>query len=106
MAALSAWRLAMNRRHFILGSALALPFECYAQVPTGGWTVIPTIIILSAENDARLPLVHEAVDFWNRSFAELGSAFRLGKVTQITGALPVDELKARSATAVSPASPE
>jgi hypothetical protein len=96
----------MKRRHFILGLAVTLPSVCHAQVPTGAWTVVPTIVIVSAENDARLPLVHEAVDFWNRSFAELGSAFRLGKVTQTTGALPVDELKARSATAVSPASRE
>ena len=44
----------------------------------------------------RVPLVQDAVAFWNRSFAELGSAFRLGPVTQATGAVPVDELRALS----------
>src|ERR1700730_1231891 len=96
----------MKRRHFILGLAVTLPSVCRAQAHTGAWAVVPTIVIVSAENDARLPLVHEAVDFWNRSFAELGAAFRLGKVTQTTGALPVDGLKSRSATADSPAPPE
>jgi hypothetical protein len=69
---------------------------------SAAWTVVPTIAIVSTENEARLPLVHEAVDFWNRSFAELGSAFRLGEVTQTTGVFPVDELKVLSATVVSP----
>jgi Dual-action HEIGH metallo-peptidase len=100
----------INRRHFILGLAVTFPSPVRVSragpVPASAWPVVPSIVIVSAENDVRLPLVHEAVDFWNRSFAELGSAFRLGKVTQITGALPVDELKALSASAVSPTSSE
>src|SRR3954454_12594579 len=91
----------MKRRDFALGLASLsfLPAVCHAQLlsPRAAWTVVPTIAIVSTKNDARLPLVHEAVDFWNRSFAEFGSAFRLGEVTQTTGAFPVDELKALSA---------
>jgi hypothetical protein len=43
-----------------------------------------------------LPPVQDAVAFWNRSFAELGSAFRLGPVSQAAGAVPADELRALS----------
>jgi hypothetical protein len=63
-----------------------------------GWTQVPSVLVLAAESDARLTLVRDAVYFWNRSLAEIGSAFRLGTVTQTTGELPVDELKALSAT--------
>ena len=97
----------MKRRDFTLSLAVTLLSSFRVSragpVPASAiWTVVPTIAIVSTDNDARLPLVHEAVDFWNRSFAELGSVFRLGEVTQIAGALPVDELKALSALVVSP----
>jgi len=94
--------------HLILGLALLLPLSCQAQVPAhsavGGpvtpWTKVPAVVVVGAStNDARVPLVQDAVAFWNRSFAELGSAFRLGPVTQATGAVPVDELHALSASA-------
>jgi hypothetical protein len=90
----------MKRRHFILGlaAALASPSRAPAAVRPDGWTQVPSILVLAAERDARLPLVRDAVHFWNRSLAEIGSAFRLGAVTQTTGELPVDELKALSAT--------
>jgi hypothetical protein len=32
--------------------------------------------------------VREAVDFWNRTFADLGTPFRLGQVTLVTGSVP------------------
>jgi hypothetical protein len=91
--------------HLILGLALLLPLSCQAQVPAhsavGGpvtpWTKVPAVVVVGAStNDARVPLVQDAVAFWNRSFAELGSAFRLGPVTQATEAVPVDELRALS----------
>src|SRR4051794_26995396 len=97
----------MKRRDFTLGLAVTLlsrvrVSRADSAPPSAAWTVIPNVAIVSTENDARLPLVHEAIDFWNRSLAELSSAFRLGEVTQLTGALPVDELKALSAIVVSP----
>jgi hypothetical protein len=56
-------------------------------------------------NDARLPLVGDAVAFWNRSFAELGSAFRLGSVSQAVGAIQVDELRTLSGRVLSGTGP-
>jgi hypothetical protein len=105
----------VTRRHFLFawflfGLAPVPPSMCYAQAPSAtgarAWTVIPTIVIVSAENDTRLPLVREAIDFWNRSFAEIGSAFRLGNVTQSAGALPIEELKALHAVSVSTMTPD
>jgi hypothetical protein len=100
----------MKRRNFILGLAATLPapfrVSRAGQVSPTAWTVVPSIAIVATENDGRLPLVREAVYFWNRSFAELGSAFRLGEVTQTTGTFPVDELKTLSAAAVTPAPTE
>jgi hypothetical protein len=90
-------------RRFILALllTLSLPVAAYAQA-TGpqGWTRVPAVVVIAAEGDVRLRLVREAVEFWNRTFAELGSAFRLGAVTQATGNVPVDELKALSEAAL------
>jgi hypothetical protein len=95
----------LNRRQFILSLAFAVPTAAHAQAPpyTGSraWTNVPSIAILSAEGDPRLPLVRDAVAFWNRTFAELGSGFRLGPVTQTNGTIPVDELTALSAAVLS-----
>jgi hypothetical protein len=89
----------------ILGLAPLLSLSCQAQAPahsaSGGlaapWTKVPAVVVVGASvNDARLPLVQDAVAFWNRSFAELGAGFRLGPVTQAAGTVPVDELRALS----------
>jgi hypothetical protein len=91
-------------RRLILGLALLLCLSGQAQAPprSGGgsvlpWTKVPAVVVIGANaNDARVPLVQDAVAFWNRSFAELGSAFRLGPVTRAAGTVPVDELRALS----------
>jgi len=49
--------------------------------------------------------VREAVDFWNRTFAELGTPFRLGSVTDTTAAMPTGELQALSAKVLSRTGP-
>jgi hypothetical protein len=54
------------------------------------------VVVGASATDPRLPLVSDAVAFWNRSFAELGSAFRLGPVTQAAGSVPAEELRALS----------
>jgi hypothetical protein len=88
-----------------LGLALALPLSCQAQALARSaagplvapWAKVPAVVVVGwSANDARLPLVRDAVAFWNRSLAELGSAFRLGPVTQAAGAAQVDELRALS----------
>jgi hypothetical protein len=65
------------------------------------WTRVPAVTAVTvASNDPRLPLVRDAVEFWNRTFADIGSAFRLGPVTIVGGTVPVDDLLALSATVV------
>jgi len=61
--------------------------------PRQGWNLVPSIVVVSAEGDPRLPLVGDAVAFWNNKLSELGSGFRLGAVTQMVGTIPVDDLK-------------
>jgi matrixin len=97
----------LNRRQFILGLAAALPSAVHAQTPVynaaRAWTNVPSIAVLSSADDPRVPLVLQAVEFWNRTFAELGSGFRVGPVTQTNGVIPVDELQALSAAVLSAA---
>src|SRR5262249_2442936 len=42
------------------------------------WKLVPTITVVSAAGDPRLALVRDAVAFWNDTFAQLGTPFRLG----------------------------
>jgi hypothetical protein len=56
------------------------------------WDRIPSVTIATKENDPRIPLVLEAVEFWNKTFAELGSPFRFGSVEQTGESLPAQYL--------------
>src|ERR1700675_2976366 len=56
--------------------------------PHQGWKLVPSIVVVSAEGDPRLPLVGDAVAFWNNTLSELGSGFRLGALTQMVGTIP------------------
>jgi Dual-action HEIGH metallo-peptidase len=47
--------------------------------------------------DPCIPLTLEAVEFWNRQLAELGTPFRLGTATETTDTLPTDYLTRLSA---------
>lgn len=93
--------LRIDRRTFVagLGSiAVVIPRICAAQSwyisPSfETWKTIPSIVIMSAADDARLPAVYEAVAFWNAEFANLGSSFRLGRVTHTPKTVPYDELR-------------
>ena len=60
----------------------------------------PYARLIVPENDARIPVAREAVDFWNRTFAELGTPFRLGPMMPITAAVRVDVLQDLSARVV------
>jgi hypothetical protein len=85
-----------NRRSFLIGLAAALSWAPAPGLAQGGWGVPwtrrPAIAILAAPGDPRLSLVYDSVAFWNRTFVELGSAFRLGNIAVITGEIPVPEL--------------
>ena len=72
---------------------LALADELIETGPPTAWDFVPTITVVSAAGDPRLPLVNDAVAFWNDTFAELGTPFRLGALTQVVGAIPVEDLK-------------
>jgi hypothetical protein len=65
-----------------------------------GWRRVPDITVIAAPEDPRLPVVREAVDFWNRTFAELGTPFRLGAIHVVVGELPESDLQALSAAAL------
>lgn len=78
-----------------LGSLVAsLPDICSAQerggAPSswGAWKWIPSIVVMSGQDDGRLPAVYEAVSFWNAVFVSLGSSFRLGSLTHVSEAIP------------------
>jgi hypothetical protein len=68
-------------------SALLTPGSTDAQ-----WDKVPTITIAGPAQDPRISLALEAVTFWNRQFAEIGTPFRLGDVAQMTDTLPADYL--------------
>ena len=61
-----------------------------------GWNKIPTSVVLGQEGDSRNQLVNDAVDFWNKQLAEIGSGFRLGPVTLVTEIISQRELVALS----------
>lgn len=90
----------MNRRQLLLGLAAAasLPSCNLAQgFGTAPWRRPPGVVALVQDEDPRLDLVHEAVAFWNRSLAEIGSPFRLGPVAVQTGEIPAADLAELSA---------
>src|SRR5207244_8478318 len=51
----------------------------------------------------RIALVEQAVEFWNGTLAEIGSGFRLGKVTRIDERIPESELEWMSSMVVASA---
>ena len=69
--------------------------------PSRGWNKIPTVVVSGKEGDPRIPLVIEAVDFWNKQLSEIGSAFRLGPITFTKETIPAEELEARSKAVLS-----
>lgn len=102
------------RARSILGLALLLLLLGQPQAlarsaagdPVAPWAKVSAVVVVGARtDDARLPLVQDAVAFWNRSFAELGSAFRLGTVSQADATVPVDELRALSGRVLSGTGP-
>jgi hypothetical protein len=99
-------KLAMDRRTFILGLgsiAAGFPSSSHAQSipsPTRRWVVweeIPTIVILSAQDDFRVPAIRESVGFWNAEFAQLGSPFRLGTIMHSLRSIAARDLLALKA---------
>src|SRR5262249_56103045 len=56
------------------------------------WRTVPKIAVIGPAGDPRLPAADEAVAFWNRTFTELGSGFRLGAVSRMVRPIPQEAL--------------
>lgn len=102
----------MDRRTLILGlGSIAAGFRSSShaqslpsQVTTWVvWKEIPTIVILSTEDDFRTRGVREAVDFWNAEFARLGSPFRFGAIVRSFRSISAGDLVTLKARSLSPA---
>src|SRR6266536_3559729 len=63
----------------------------------GAFHRIPELTVISAQEDGRMSAVEEAVAFWNRTFSELGTSFRLGPLHRVTGEVPDADLQVLSA---------
>ena len=67
------------------------------------WRKVPEIVVISVDrDDKRLDLVDAGVLFWNRTFQEIGSAFRLGPVTRVVQEIPEEALQSLSRSVVAP----
>jgi hypothetical protein len=64
------------------------------------WHRAPSVTVISSGDDPRLPLVDEAVSFWNRTLEEIGSGFRLGAVTRAVQPVPEEALQTLSQSIV------
>jgi len=88
----------------LLASACGIltgPFVVHVWAQGRAWTKVPTVVLVAPEHDPRLPATREAIEFWNRTFAEIGTPFQLGPVMQTTDAIPVDYLQTLSAQVLS-----
>jgi hypothetical protein len=74
----------MHLKHLLWGAAFTLlsVYPAHAQMRVYGapLTKMPRILI-TGQNDARVPLVHAAVAHWNSILAGMGSGLRLGPVS-------------------------
>lgn len=91
----------MRASVIVVAFALAFPNIAPAQFGAG-WMKTPQIVVVGPSEDPRPPLVDEAVAFWNKTLAELGSGFRLGAVTRHVGSVPGGELQRMSNLVVEP----
>ena len=58
---------------------------------------MPALTVVGPDaSDARLGLVDEAISYWNRTFQELDSGFRLGAVTRRVAPVPDEALQSLS----------
>jgi hypothetical protein len=89
----------MSRRRWSLAfwSLAAVVATCaLAWAGPDQWTKPPSITVIAKVGDPRIEAVREAVAFWNRTFAELGTPFRLGDVTWVTDSVPDSDIQSLS----------
>jgi hypothetical protein len=64
-----------------------------------GWRHVPSSTVVGPDAaDVRLGLLDEAVAFWNRTFEEIDSGFRLGAVTRVVAKVPDQAVQSLSDT--------
>jgi len=86
----------MTRRLCLALLALLAAVPAHAQLGMA-WQRTPAIAVVSTDaNDPRYALVDEAVAFWNRTFQEMDSGFRLGPVVRHVGRVPEEGLRSLS----------
>jgi hypothetical protein len=81
-------------------AALTL-FSCLLVTPAFaqfgvGWRISPTVTVIGSEGDVRQAMVEKAVAFWNRTFEEQGTPFRIGAITKVNASIPESDLSALS----------
>ena len=64
------------------------------------WNKTPAINVVYSKADDRLDLVDEAVVFWNKTFEEIGSGFRLPKPIRVKNEIPETALQSLSSSIV------
>jgi predicted Zn-dependent protease len=94
----SATKLANARSRAALFSLIVIPgivaaFGAPWQWGPSHWQKMPAITIVGREDDPRLPAVREAVEFWNKTFADLPTPFHLGAITRVDGAVADKDLE-------------
>jgi hypothetical protein len=85
-------------KHVLILALIMTGFAAYSAQAQQMWRTVPKIAVISPAGDSRLPAVDEAVAFWNRTFTELGSGFRLGAVTRMVRPIPEEALQRLSAS--------
>ena len=68
----------------LLCAALLFPLACGAE---------SSVTVLAHPNDPRIPLVREAIDYWNGVLAEIGSALRFAAPSVMVRQVPAQELR-------------
>jgi predicted Zn-dependent protease len=91
----------MSRRRVSLGFCIlvavgAIGAIAWAAPFDSPWTKSPSITVISEAGDPRRDAVREAVAFWNRTFAELGTPFRLGDIEWVTDTVPDSDMESLS----------
>jgi hypothetical protein len=88
----------MNRRHWrwafwSLAAIVATAGIAWSTAFGSQWTRSPRITVISESGDPRREAVREAIAYWNRTFAELGTPFRLGEVEWVTDKVPDSDIE-------------
>lgn len=92
----------MNRIKFFLLVFISLLLTCTLQnkyamddvlaLGQSGWSKVPSVVLVSPENDSRIQAAYEAINFWNQTFAQIGTSFRLGSVTHTAEKIPANQM--------------